>query len=259
MSKFVKILVLCAWVTVAAAAEPLDIQSYRDAHARYSQLLVAADSGSAIDLRTPEFNRLVKVLSDEKRFLYARRLATEDIPSMMDMCELADRATDELVSFGAKSRKLSPEDKARIRTLQEQNILVFQPELTLMQPFHIRCLGLTVPLLEEFVRTLPPAQVNQARRDGLKSMSEGYSNMMRGTFMMADDARYGLKYRLELIKAMADATPAFASMLSVEQRSRVLSVVDGAASRAPPEGAADLARIRRALNSTTCARLCALQ
>jgi hypothetical protein len=262
MSKLVKVLVLCAWVTVAAAAEPLDLQPYRDAHARFIALLKAGDGGTPAQLRTPEFARIVKVLSDDARFLRARPFVQDDMPIVSDLCELANGAVVRLMFFGTQSRadpKLNQaENTARLMPLINQNTFDFQAELTTLQPFAVRCLGLSIPLLEEFVRKLPPEQFTAVRRDGLMKLRNGYLRMLAGMFMTISEPRYDAKYRGAVVKAIADATPALAATLTLEQRAHLRETFMRALKNAPLDIATDILPIGEALESKQCTGLCAL-
>jgi len=261
MSKLMGILVLC-WAGVVAAAEPLQLQPYRDAHARFIALLEAGDGGTPAQLRTPEFARIVKVLSDDARFLRARPFVQDDMSAVMDLCDLANRAHVKLMLFGTSSSfdpKLTQKEQlAQLMPRINQNTVEFQAELSGLQPFAIRCLGLSIPLLEEFMRKLPPEQFTPVSRDGLVKMRWGYAEMLRGMFMSITETKYSTKYRDAVVKALAEASPRLASTLTLEQRATLQETYMRALQETPLDVAPDILRIGEALRSKECKGLCAL-
>ncbi len=261
MLSTIRVLVLVLFASAATAAESFDLRPYREANARLLELLAAGDGGAAKDLRTPEFARLVTLMSDEKRFLRAKEFTQADMQDVMDLCDMANRNDMSLLFFGVKSRidpKWSEAEKVRELTpLIEQNSIDFQPELTTLQPFHIRCMGLGMPLLEDFVRALPPDQMTPVRRDGLTKMRNGYAQLLTGMLMNIGDTRLAISYRGAVIEAVAEASPALASVLSLSQRARLLDAVQKSERTMPREFKTPRERIQRALQNSECSVLCA--
>jgi hypothetical protein len=261
MLSTIRVLVLVLFASAATAAESFDLRPYREANARFLELLAAGEGGVAKDLRTPEFARLVTLMSDEKRFLRAKAFTQADMPDVMDLCDMANRNDMGLLFFGVKSRidaKWSDAEKVRKLTpLIEQNSIDFQPELTTLQPFHIRCMGLGMPLLEDFVRALPPDQMTPVRRGGLTKMRNGYTEMISGMLMNIGDMRLSTRYRAAVVEAMADAAPALASVFNLSQRARLLGIVEKSEPTMPREFKTSRERIQRALQDSECSVLCA--
>ncbi len=261
MLSTIRVLVLVLISSAATAAESFAVRPYREANARFLELLAAGEGGVAKDLRTPEFARLVTLMSDEQRFLRAKQFTQADMQDVMDLCDMANRNDMSLLLFGVKSRidpKWSDAEKLRKLTpLIERNSIEFQPELTTLQPFHIRCMGLGMPLLEDFIRALPPDQMTPVRRDGLTKMRNGYTEMMTGMLMNIGDTRLSTSYRAAVAEAMADASPALASVLNLSQRARLLGIVQKTEPTMPREFKTSRERIERALQNPKCSVLCA--
>jgi len=260
MLSTIRILALVLFASAATAAGEFDLQPYREANARFLELLAANEGGVAKDLRTPEFARLVVLMSDEKRFLRAKKFTQADMPEVMDLCDMANRNDMGLLFFGVKSRidpKWSDAEKVRKLTpLIEQNSIDFQPELTTLLPFQIRCMGLGMPLLEGFIRALPADQMTQVRRDGLTKMRNGYAQMLTGMLMNIGETRLSISYRGAVAEALAEASPALASVLSLSQRAQLLEVVQKSESTMPREFKTARERIERALQNPECSVLC---
>jgi len=163
--------------------------------------------------------------------------------------------------FGVKSRmdpNWSQEDKVRnLVPMIQRNAIEFQEELTTLQPFHIHCMELQMPLLEEFIRALPPDQMTPARRDGLAKMRNGYAQMLTGMLQNMGDANFSVGYRGAVTNAIADASPALVSVLSLAQRAQLLEVVKQSESSTPSDFKAARARIEKALKNPACSELCA--
>lgn len=216
MLSTIRALALVLFATAAMAAETFDLQPYREANSRFLELLAASEGGVAKDLRTPEFARLVALMSDEKRFLRSKKFTQADMQEVMDLCDMAT-----------------------------------------LQPFHIRCMGLGMPLLEHFIRALPPDQMTPVRRDGLTKMRNGYEQLLTGMLLNIGDTRFAFSYRGAVAEAVAEASPALASVLSLSQRARLLAVVQKSEATMPREFKTSRERIQLALQNPKCSGLCA--
>lgn len=261
MAMLIRILAIALFMGTAAAAEPFDIQPYRDANGRFLAILAAGEGGEAKDLRTPEFARLVALMSDEQRFLRARKFSQADMPDLMDLCDMANRNDMTLLFFNVKSRidpQWSQEEKVRkLGPLLQRNAVEFQAELTTLQPFHIRCMGLGMPLLEEFVRGLPPGQMTPVRREGLAKMRNGYTQMLTGMLMNMADAGMSVAYRGAVTEAMADASPALVAVMPLAERARLLEIARQSEPTLPRQFKPAHERVQAALQNRECAALCA--
>ena len=207
---------------------------------------------------------MTSVMSDQKRFLTLRRFTQDDMPAVMDLCDMANRNDVSLMLHGLKAQidpQMSPAEQAsKMRSLMMANTIRFQPELIRLAPFHIHCLGLSVPLIVEFVRELPAEQMNTVRRDGLAKVRSGYTEMLAGLMQIINNTQYGLDFRNAIAKAMAETAPALVSLLTLPQRAQLLLMMglDPAGAKLPEDLAANLARIKAALGTEACTGLCLL-
>jgi len=256
MSKAIWTLVMVSCVSRAFATEPLDIQPYRDAYARFATLLTEGGAGTPTALRSPEFKRLVATLTDERRFLRARPFGQNDLPVVMELCEITRRANAALLGFaptGDEAQVFKDKDLQLLKNSRD-----FQPETGALLAFHIRCLGASVPLLEQLVSTMPAEQLTPKRRMGLAAMRDGYSEMLAGTIGSISDGRYTMQYRGTILKAIADTSPEFASMLTLEQRARMLDRMKATTPTAPEKFSVEIERVTRALEAKECGAVCAV-
>jgi hypothetical protein len=255
-------LILLQSSTLLAAPTANDLAACKEAGARLTAMIETAQrSGGAISqLKSAEVMRLVKIISDEDRILRADAYPVTEMESLLDTCDVANKASVSLMLFNLKTR-LDPtanqqQTQAAVIQLASENIAAFQDELEEIQPFLLRCLAKQVQPMVQFIATLKPAELTAVRRQGLAGARTGLLQIYTGALQAANDPRYREDYRLALLGALAETSVHFARILELPARKELRDSMKGAASKSAGAYKLHLTRIADSLNNETCEGLC---
>jgi hypothetical protein len=117
------------------------------------------------------------ILGDYEKYLDAWIFESTDMTVLLGLCSQTHSIAISYLLHDAKSAvdPLSPLQVQQQKTvaLMNANAITFQKEFAVLQPFVIRCLATQIPLLTQFIKTLPLEQLTSVRRDGLKQMTGG--------------------------------------------------------------------------------------
>jgi hypothetical protein len=251
--------IVCATSAIAIAADSGSVAEYRNASSRFAALVAAAEAtNNGAQLQTGEAQRLVSLLSDEKRFLKAEPYGVKDLGDLVDLCAMSNKAVTSLALFGLKTGVDRHTLTNEIAALLEQNIRNFAGQLRQLQPFLIRCFGREVSPMTEFTLSLTPQQFTDVRRQGLEQVRNGIGNMFTGALQAVGDSKYDQSYRLAMIRALAEAAPSLVQVTQMPKRRELHTLADGASKDLSPLFRPYLDTIRRALENDTCKGLCSL-
>ena len=247
-----------------AAPSAADLQAFNDAGARLLALIKDAESARKADaLRTPEAKNLIQRLSDESRMLNGLPYAATNLGTIIDICEVVNRASVSLMLFDAKEQidpKANPEQtSAALVPLMQRNILQFQNELKELQPFLLRCLAKQIPAISEFIASLKPEEITEVRRNGLARMRFGVLQVFGGAFNAVNDEQYKPDYRLALLSALAETADVFVTITQLSVRKQMADAAAESARRANPPYKAHLERVSVIFRDQSCGILCSIQ
>ena len=250
--------------TTFCAPTPSDLAAYNNAGARLMALIDAAQrNGEISQLKTPEALSLVRSVSDERKVLRTGTYTASELGSLLDICDVANKASVSLMLFGLKAHVIPGLDQqkmqAQIVALTARNVLTFQDQLRELQPFLLRCLSKEIRPMSEFVASLKPAEFTNVRRQGLIQARSGLLQMYAGALQAATDTRYSEKYRLGLLAAMAENSDSFASAIELPVRKQLHEAVRIAATKATGSYKLHLDRIAGSLSNEACDGLCAIR
>jgi hypothetical protein len=236
--------------------------AYMEAAAKMDQRIAQRSAeGSMPRITEPETSALIDVLSDSHRFLESRTYTVDNIGELMEICGQANRVSMAYALFGMKERLAgngTTDDITRQMTmLMEENILSFQPELEQLHPFLLRCLAKEVQPLAAFMAALPPQELTPTRLAGLKQFRGGLLNSYSGHLISAGNPALRPSYRRQVLQAMAESSPAFASALQPPIRQQIAQTATDLIHDAPAESRADIEAIIKAMSTPDCTGLCA--
>lgn len=238
-----------------------DLETYREAGAKFASLVAEAERDAGQKrLQTDEADRLVDVLSDEKRFLKSGEYTAKELEGLIDLCGLSNRAVMSLALFSLKDHidpKADPQVIAEeVLLLMQRNVQVFVRHLLYLQPFLIRCMAKQAQPMAEFANSLTPAQFTEIRREGLRKMQAGTAQMFVSFIQNVSNSGNDEAYRLSLVQTLAETAPDLIPTLPVAIRLQIRSIVLPAKESAPPGFVPYLNKIDRALADKTCDGLC---
>jgi hypothetical protein len=259
------ILPLLAWSGIAASAPPVEIlNAYREAASRFSSLIAEAEAGKkASQLRSPEFEKLVGILSDEQTMLVAGTDPKEGIGADLEVCGIVNKAVASLALFDLKDNIAKTEDQQKLMSdfngMMNRNVLMFQDELKALQPFLFRCMAKAIPKLERFVASLDREQLTDVRRGGVVKMREGILMTFDGGLAAANDATLREDYRSALLSVLAETAEAYASVMKLPERKKIAEAMGSAALSGDERYKPYLILIARAFRSEECSAICKIQ
>ena len=235
------------------------------AHAAGGLPLTAhAQAGQAFDglraLHPNEMPRLadaqggvvLRLLGDSSRFLDDVGYAPEDIGALSEVCDRAKAGITSYMSFQAVQQG------AIDAKVVVQNVVDYQDELAVLQPFLARCIARQVPLAEAMLRRLGPAQASQLRLGGLTRAQTSLLQLYAGAATCFVDTRFGPSY-CGLIDTLAELAPVHARGLPLVSRAFGIRLLPPPAQvPAGPQHDA-VRRIVNALGDLRCTGLCLLE
>ena len=240
-----------------------EAETYFNASREFDGLVVQSmQSGKMPRIENKEVSKIIALLSDSERFLNSTTYQIQDLNTLMDICGKATNATMVYIYFDLKNN-VNPKSEPRIIALQvakvmESNTLSFQNELELLQPFVTRCMAKEIPLLNEFITSLPPEQFTETRRAGLQKLRNGIFQIFFGFLQAASNSAYKESYRYKVLQSLAETAPQYSSLLQPNIRMQIKIVAESSQTSAPKAFSELLEGIARAMGETGCTGLCRL-
>ncbi|RZI71639.1 MAG: hypothetical protein EOP80_14830 [Variovorax sp.] len=233
---------------LATAAQP------QDAHAeagRAFDALRAVQPDRMPRLAEPESAAVLRVLGDAPRFLDAVRYGPDDLGALSDLCDRDRTAITAYTGFRALQQGQF------VASVVVANILEFQEELAVLQPFLARCIGRQVPVAEGLLRQLGERKAAQLRLGGLKRSQDALLQLYAGVASCLSDPRFGPAY-CGLLEVMAELAPVHARALPLASRAMVIRMLPPAEQVPPGPRRQAVQRIAEAMTGDRCTSLCLL-
>ena len=263
--RMIWVLPLLAWSGIAASAPPAKaLSEYREAASRFSSLVAEAEAGEKVpQLRSPEFKKLVEILSDEQTMLAASTEPEDDIEADLELCGITNNVIVSLALFDIRGNVPKTEDQQKLMSnfevMMSRNLLIFQDELKELQPFLIRCLAKAVSKVDRFLGSLDPDQLTDIRRRGVVKMRKGILMTYSGGLAAANDTTLREDYATALLSVLAETAEAYASMMPLPERKKIAEAAGSAALSKDEQYQAYLISIARAFRSEGCSTICKIE
>jgi hypothetical protein len=235
------------------------------AYLRASQELEALFAQAGKDGRAPRLADrnvadLIRVLSDSKRYLDDTTYEVKDIALLGEVCGQSIAAVMSYALFdhaNAIDRNAEVTVKTRqAAQLMERNVIRFQDELQHLQPFLVRCLGKSVPLLDTFIAALPPAELTDIRRDGVRGTRQGAYAAFYGFLQAVNHPALKTRYKEAVLSAMADTAAQYAPILQPVMRRQIAELAASLRTAGDGRLRGHIEQILRAMKDTRCEGLC---
>lgn len=215
-------------------------------------------------LAQPQGAAVLTVLGDSARFLNGAPFTLADMEPLMEVCSSSNKIGMSYMLHGLKQAMagINPQDIAAItqavQATANRNILTFQDEVALIMPFTFRCLARQLPLMEEFITSLPPEQMTDVRRGGLRQVQNGVLTSYTGFFQALGEQGASEPNLRRLSGAMAETAPTFARALQLPQRRQLHDLAIASKARVPAALSDDLDAIAKAMADQRCGKMCGL-
>jgi len=272
----VRSLGVAAFALMTALAPPAmaetELQAYLAARQTFESLMAdAAKTGDAPRLADPRVRDTLAILSNASGTLGSASFPVDDEAVQRDLCSVPVRTAFDYLQFGLEAftdemineKRLSPtSSRDAIGTVVDElgarNMVKFQDEVFPLLAFGQRCTAVEIPWLTSFFEKLPPEQMTEVRRQGLRGFRGSVKQMaIYALGLLANPVVHGDNRRL-MLKSAARNLPALSEALSLDQRAEVKREVEKLGANAPEAYLPDIAAILQALSNTQCEGLCRL-
>lgn len=134
----------------------------------------------------------------------------------------------------------------------------FQDEVFPLLAFEQRCVAAEVPWLTSFLEKLPPEQMTEVRRQGLRKFRGSVKQMAIDAVGLLANPDVREDNRRLMLKSAARNLPALSEALSPDERAQVKREVEKLGADAPQAYQPDIPAILQTLSNTQCEGLCRL-
>jgi hypothetical protein len=191
-----------------------------------------------------------------------RPVTAANLGEGLDSCGVANRYNVTLMFVGSRKDELkgvAPEDAARIiAERSRQNAVRYQDELALSMRFTAACMARLVEPAADFWEALPPADRTRIRLDGLRQIRQGMANFYIGLIMSQADPSSRPTNRALMLEALLVNNRRLGQALTPDDRTRVITAINGYLPGMTGVSKADLERLRDELATIPCLQLCPL-
>lgn len=202
-------------------------------------------------LAEPQDAAVLRVLGDAPRFLDAVRYGPDDLAVLSDLCDRDRTIITAYTGFRAQQQGQF------VASVVVANMLEFQEELAVLQPFLARCIARQVPVAEGLLRQLGERQAAQLRLGGLKRSQAALLQLYAGIATCLSDARFGAAY-CGLLDVMAELAPVHARALPLASRAMVTRMLPAVEQVPAGPRRQAVQRIAEAMATDRCTTLCLL-
>lgn len=207
----------------------------------------------------PHVADVLRTLFDT-RILSARKYETQDLDFLLKICGKANEVNVFYVLFDAQSQidsKDHPSDvSTKVQKLMQRNTEIFQDELSISLPFTIRCFATQMPLLTEFAESLPPEDLTETRKSGIRRVRDGIVNIYHGALTISGQHGITQANRFAMLDSMTETASVFSKQLTVNQRQLIAKAVDSALPGTTGPFHDHLLKIQKAMSTADCTGLC---
>ena len=214
--------------------------------------LRAAQPGRMPRLAEPEAGSVLRVLGDAPRFLDDVGYTPAELGVLSDLCDRDKAAITAYISFGAVQPGGGIDAAVVVR-----NVLEFQDELAVLQPFLARCIARQVPVAEAMLRQMGERQASQLRLGGLKRSQASLLQLYAGVATCLADTRFGPAY-CSLLGLMAELAPVHARALPLASRTIAVRLLEPPQQLSAGPQREAVQRIVEAMRDDRCIGLCLL-
>lgn len=255
----------------SAAVEEQALQAQQTAAARLIALVNEADQAEGERvmrlkrLRTAEFASLVETVSDERRLIGSEPVPLAESGRMFEICNRAQGVMSAMVFFdgeedsqGNVKANKDYEDPAS-NALIQRNMIVFQGELSRLQPFLLRCMAWLLPTIDAFVTSLAPQDLTPGQHEGVRQVRTGVVMMYSGTIPTLADESLGDGYKRAILAAIVESADVYAAASRLVDRKQIVDELSSQRGKVPAAYVVDIDRLIAAFSTTACTGLCTIE
>jgi hypothetical protein len=164
-------------------------------------------------LSDPADAKLIRSILNLEQIRDLGPVSGADTPHLLDVCGAASNIWKSYLFW---TKDGAPPDSAA-------NERAFAPEVSLAGAYVIMCYGHAADAIRLFMASLPPDQINDARRQGADQARTGIMQMVMGIGMTLSYPHYSHEQKLLLAGALEDAAPRFSAWATKEGKAVIAS------------------------------------
>lgn len=262
-------LTLALAAPASAAVDAQALQAQQDASARLVALLGAADQAEGDQavrlarLRTAEFASLIRVVSDEERLLGSEPVPLADLGRAFDTCNQTQRVAATMLLFDddrpGKDIAVTDYEDPAVLAVFDRNTVVFQEELSVLQPFLFRCMAWLLPSVSEVAASVAPQDWTAEGREGMRMIRRGVVMMYTAPIPVLAAETLGDGYKRAILDSLVEHADVYAAASRLVDRKQVVDDLRRQRGRVPADYVAGIDRLIAAFSSTACTGLCAIE
>ncbi|AOO84457.1 hypothetical protein BHK69_13870 [Bosea vaviloviae] len=176
--------------------------------------------------------------------------ASNDIPLLLDILGKETQVMKTYALFSADPARQP--DTAR-------NAMIFQDEITRSHAFLIKVIAAAMPAVADFITRLKPEEMNDARRQGLRTMRLGLLEIVNAATLALRSPGLTPENQLVLVNGLAENAAALAKGTTRGDRLALVATVQSALPALAPTAQAPLKDFVAALSLNSCEGLCGLE
>jgi hypothetical protein len=207
-------------------------------------------SGTLPRWSDPADAKVLAALWDAPAILGRPPYASNDIPLLLGILEKETQVLKTYALFSADPAQQP--DTAR-------NAMLFQDELTRSHVFLVRIVATAMPALADFIARLKPDEMNDARRQGLRTMRLGLLELVSSAALALRSPGLTPQNQLLLANGLAENAVALAKGTTRGDRAALVATVQSALPTLSPAVQAPLKDFVTALSVDSCEGLCGLE
>jgi hypothetical protein len=259
---------LCLALCAAPARAQTGFERYQAAAKAFDEIKTSAVAKGEMpritDARTAE---LLAILADKTDSYGSAGFPSGMDAMTKDTCSIPNKIASEYALHGLATlfreqkvdKDTDPKEiSAKIAVLYAANVSKYQSEVVPVLNFARHCLVGTLPALAEFVKGLPPAQMTEIRRDGLRKMRQGMQQMIIGAVTALTDADLREDLRSLMFNGLQRDLPNMVSALTLAERAQARAALESLRGSMPVERQPDILNMVKVLSASTCDGLCGI-
>lgn len=253
-------------VLLAAGIGPAvshELTSYKRASDQFSDLAALTKSQHRMpSWSDPDAASVLKVMTDERRFLGTEKYTLEDMDALFETCEMTRRAALAYYLFDTDVAPEHRSDASKIMAIKQEvakrNLIAYQNESFALLAFQQRCFGVSLSLMAERAKTQVSAQLSQQQREGVAQIRLGAVQGFLGAVQMVRLTDISAANRHKLFASMSLTAPHYAQTLDLRTRGEVRDYFQQLHTMLPQEFHVYLDEIGKELASSSCTGMCSL-
>ncbi|MGQ4275402.1 hypothetical protein [Terrihabitans sp. B22-R8] len=254
--KYLALLLLAVWLGASPSSARAEISSAHQQEAASAFEALDAlvrqtrEQGDLPRWSNPAHAQVLARLWNVEATLGSPPYLASDMPALFTIAEKAGAVFKTYLLFSPKS-DIAPDTAA--------NSAEYQDEITRAAAYMTKVFAVQLEATSDFVATLPPAQMNGSRREGLRRVRLGIMEQVSGFTLMLRSPGLRSENRILLLDALNGSSGPLTKAISLADRAAMMAQIDAALPSLSEAERDKALTLKAAFASQDCTGLCALE